>query len=152
MEDRIILREMTIHYSARPGHLQSPVVVSRRILSGADAADALVAMLQAEVAEVFGILCLSTRCEILGWYQVSRGTLDGTLVHPREVFKAAMLANASRIILAHNHPSGDPTPSDPDRHLTRRLVCAGDMLGIPVVDHLVIGDGRWVSLRDIGWM
>ena len=78
--------------------------------------------------------------------------LDSTLVHPREVFKAAMLANAAAIVLAHNHPSGDPTPSPDDMALTRRLVDAGRLIGVDVLDHIVIGDGRHVSFRERGWL
>jgi DNA repair protein RadC len=81
---------------------------------------------------------------------VSRGTIDATLAYPREVFRAALLSNAARIIVAHNHPSGDPTPSPADRLLTARLVSAGEILGIPLADHLVVGDGTWVSFRNLG--
>jgi DNA repair protein RadC len=81
---------------------------------------------------------------------VSRGALDATLVHPREVFKVALLANAATIILWHNHPSGDPTPSLDDHALTRRLVQVRELLGIPVLDPLVIGDDRYVSIRELG--
>jgi DNA repair protein RadC len=84
------------------------------------------------------------------YHEVSRGTLDTTLVHPREVFKAAILANASAIVVAHVHPSGDPTPSGDDLHLTRQLTAAGTLLGIEVLDHIIVGDGRHVSFREIG--
>ena len=74
------------------------------------------------------------------------------MVHPREVFKAALLANAASIVLAHNHPSGDPAPSPDDVALTRRLVDAGRLLGVEVLDHIVIGEGRYVSVRELGWL
>jgi DNA repair protein RadC len=109
-------------------------------------------MLQDEASEVFAILCLSTKHRVLAYHEVSRGCLDSTLVHPREVFKAAILANAASVVLAHNHPSGDPTPSPDDMTLTRRLVDAGRLIGVDVLDHIVIGDGRYVSFRERGWL
>jgi DNA repair protein RadC len=89
---------------------------------------------------------------VIAYHEVSRGTLDATLVHPREVFKAALLANAATIVLAHNHPSGNPAPSPDDMALTRRLIDAGRLLGVDVLDHIVIGDGRYVSFRERGWL
>ena len=87
---------------------------------------------------------------MIAFHEVSRGTLDTTLVHPREVFKAALLANSSAIILCHNHPSGDPCPSPDDVHLTRRLVDAGTLLGVDVLDHIIVGDGRYYSFKEAG--
>jgi DNA repair protein RadC len=81
---------------------------------------------------------------------VSIGILDSSLVHPREVFKNAIVASAASIIVAHNHPSGDPTPSIEDKRVTQRLYEAGQLLGIDLLDHVVIGDNRWVSLKQIG--
>jgi DNA repair protein RadC len=87
---------------------------------------------------------------VIAYHEVSRGTLDATLVHPREVFKAALLSNAASIILTHNHPSGDPTPSPDDHQLTRRLVDAGRLIGVEVLDHIIVGDGRYFSFREGG--
>ena len=81
---------------------------------------------------------------------MSRGTLDSTLVHPREVFKAAILANAAAVVLAHVHPSGDPTPSRDDVELTRRLSSAGALLGIEILDHIVVGHGCYTSFKELG--
>ncbi len=89
---------------------------------------------------------------MIAYHEVSRGTLYATLVHPREVFKAALLANAAAIILTHNHPSGDPAPSPDDMALRRRLVDAGTLIGVDVVDHIIIGDGCYVSFRERGWL
>ena len=125
-------------------------MIDRVIRSAADAAPALLALLEHESNEVFVMLCLSTKCRVIAYHEVSRGTLDATLVHPREVFKAALLSNAACLVLAHNHPSGDPTPSPDDQHLTHRLADAGRLLGITVVDHLIVGEGRWFSFRDAG--
>ena len=81
---------------------------------------------------------------------VSTGTQSATLVHPREVFRLAIAEGAAGIILVHNHPSGDPTPSADDRAITRQLVDAGKLLDIPVYDHVVIGNGRYVSFAEAG--
>jgi DNA repair protein RadC len=86
----------------------------------------------------------------IAYHEVSRGTMDGTTVHPREVFKAALLANAFGIIVGHNHPSGDPEPSNDDVVLTHRLVAAGELIGIPLFDHIIVSDGRYVSFLETG--
>lgn len=96
------------------------------------------------------MLCLSTKHRVIAYHEVSRGTLDSTLVHPREVFKAALLANAAAIVVSHNHPSGDPSPTIDDLEVTTRLVAAGEVLGIAVLDHIVIGDGRYFSFKEAG--
>ena len=144
------LREMTIRYQASRSPEGAPIMIRRKVRCAADAATPLIALLEHEPNEVFVILCLSTKCRVLAYHEVSRGTIDATLVHPREVFKAALLGNAATLVLAHNHPSGDPTPSPDDQHLTRRLVDAGRILGITVADHVIVGEGRWVSFRDAG--
>ena len=104
-----------------------------------------------EAVELFIVLLADTTRRPIAWHLISRGTLDATLVQPREVFRSALVAGAASIILAHNHPSGDPTPSPDDRELTRRLRAAGELLGIPVVDHVVLGHaGRYCSLVESG--
>ena len=148
--ETITLREMKIHYSTSSGNSGALVSIPASIRRAADAAPALVELLGTQVAEVFAILCLSTKCQPIAYHAVSRGTLDSSLVQPRDVFKAALLANAATVLVAHNHPSGDPTPSPDDHALTRRLVMAGQLLGIPVVDHIVVGATRWMSFRDQG--
>ena len=100
--------------------------------------------------EQFLAVILNGRNQILGFNLIALGTLTSALVHPREVYKAAILANAAAIIVVHNHPSGDPEPSDEDKALTRRLKDAGEILGIRILDHVVIGDGRYVSLAEQG--
>jgi DNA repair protein RadC len=99
--------------------------------------------------EVFVALLLDARHRLQGEIRVSEGTLTTTLVHPREVFAPALRAGAAAVILVHNHPSGDPTPSAEDAALTERLRQVGDVLGIRVLDHVVIGQGRWVSLAEV---
>lgn len=114
------------------------------------AASFLIPILGQEATEVFGIVCLSTKHHFIAWHEVSRGSLDTTVVHPRDVFKAALLVNAACILGTHNHPSGDPIPSPDDLELTRRLAAAGELMGIPLIDHLIIGDGRYYSFKEGG--
>jgi DNA repair protein RadC len=98
--------------------------------------------------ERFGVLLLDTKHRVIRAVVVSLGTLDASLVHPREVFRTAAEHSAASVVLFHNHPSGDPTPSAEDVWLTRRLAQAGDLMGIAVVDHVVLGDGCWHSVRE----
>ncbi len=98
--------------------------------------------------ESFYALYLNVRNEVLGIEEAHRGTLTAVDVHPREVFKGAVLANAAAVIVAHNHPSGDPSPSSDDMALTRRLVKTGKMLGVPVLDHLVVTRKGCESLHE----
>ncbi|MGI5901534.1 MAG: RadC family protein [Desulfitobacteriia bacterium] len=100
--------------------------------------------------EHFRIMYLNTRNNVLGIASVSIGTLNSSLVHPRECFKEAIRRNANTVILIHNHPSGDPTPSTEDLGITKRLVEAGKILGIEVLDHVIIGDKAFVSLKELG--
>ena len=93
--------------------------------------------------EHFIVCCLDTKHQIRAINVVSVGSLNLNIVHPREVFKPAILANAAAVILAHNHPSGDPTPSIEDRKVTERLQLAGELLGIKVIDSLVFGDSSY---------
>ena len=102
--------------------------------------------------EVFKVILLDAKHAILRDTTVSEGSLTLSIVHPREVFTLAVKESAAAVIFLHNHPSGDPTPSQEDHVLTARLVSAGEVLGIRVLDHLVIGDGRYVSFADQGWL
>jgi DNA repair protein RadC len=100
--------------------------------------------------ETFGLLCLDVRQRLKREVVVSVGCLTSSLVHPREVFQEAIVSRAASLVLFHNHPSGDPEPSAEDLALTRRLVSAGTLLGIQVLDHLILGAGRYVSLKERG--
>jgi DNA repair protein RadC len=101
--------------------------------------------------ELFRVLLLTSRHDVLKIVTVSRGSLSSTIVHPREVFRPAILASAAAIVLVHNHPSGDPEPSGDDLEITQRLARAGEILGIDVLDHIVVArGGRFASLRDRG--
>lgn len=100
--------------------------------------------------EHFMAVFLNTKNRIIGEEIISEGTLTGSLVHPREVFQPAILRHAAALVVAHNHPSGDPHPSREDRELTAMLYQAGKTLGIPLLDHLVIGDGIYYSFQENG--
>ena len=107
--------------------------------------------------ETFQVLLLNTRRRLIRVAEIAQGTLDTILVHPREVFKAAIAANAAAIVLAHNHPSGDPTPSEADIKVTRDLIRAGQLLKIEVLDHVILGRATkerqkdYASLRELGY-
>jgi DNA repair protein RadC len=154
---------MTAPSSIRVGALALPLLVPRLVLVG-DAPtpygaalvspDAVWALFANDAPrwdrERFLTLALDTKKRLLGVEEVSVGTLNSTLVHPREIFKALILANAESFICVHNHPSGDPTPSVEDREVTRRLKEAGALLGIPLVDHIVLGHTTFHSLQADG--
>jgi DNA repair protein RadC len=100
--------------------------------------------------EEFHLLLLNTQNAILRELVITRGTLDTSVIHAREVFRPAIAESASTVVLVHNHPSGDPTPSPEDIAITAELAAAGAMIGIPVLDHIVIGDSRYVSFVERG--
>jgi len=100
--------------------------------------------------EHFWALLLNTKNQVLARETISIGTLNSSAIHPRELFKAAIKRSAAGVILVHNHPSGDPTPSQQDIEATKRLIEAGNIIGIEVLDHLVIGDNKFVSFKAEG--
>ena len=100
--------------------------------------------------ERFGIVILDTKHRVIRVRIVSMGSLDSTVVHPREVFRESASASAAAIVLFHNHPSGDPTPSPDDLALTTRMVNAGDIMGIDVVDYMILADQRYFSFVEAG--
>ena len=103
--------------------------------------------------EHFWALALNTKNQLVRITEVSVGSLNASIVHPRELYREAVRVSAAALVVVHNHPSGDPTPSGADIQLTRRLVKAGDVLGIELLDHVIIGDGgEHASLRDMGLM
>lgn len=97
--------------------------------------------------EHFWVICLDTRNRLISWKQVSVGSLDTSIVHPREVFKEAISSSAASVIFVHNHPSGDPEPSKEDVELTKRLAKAGEIIGIDVLDHIIVCDSSYLSLK-----
>lgn len=132
----------------------------RRESPALDSPEAIAAMLRedfrSQAVESFRVVLLNTRRRLIDVASISQGTLDTILVHPREVFKPAISANAAAVVLTHNHPSGDPTPSEADIRVTRDLIRAGQLLKIEVLDHVILGrptkeGGRdFVSLRELG--
>lgn len=123
-----------------------------RIRGPADVHDRCAPAMRDLPHEEFRVLLLNTQHAVLREVTVTRGILDGSIVHPREVFRQAIAEAAAAVLLVHNHPSGDPAPSPEDRTVTRQLLGAGELVGIPVLDHVIIGDGRWVSFVEAGLM
>lgn len=115
-----------------------------------DAADLVMARLRYEVREHFMILLLSTKNHVLATPTISIGSLNASIVHPRELFREAINHSAAAVILVHNHPSGDPTPSQDDIVITKKMIEAGKILEIHVLDHVIIGDNKYVSLKEKG--
>ena len=111
-------------------------------------------ILEAELSELayerFVALALNTKNHLTAVLPVSSGSLNASIVHPRELFQRAILANAASIIVCHNHPSGDPTPSPEDIALTRKLVEAGQLVDIPILDHVILGYGKYSSFKEMG--
>jgi DNA repair protein RadC len=100
--------------------------------------------------ERFGLVLLDTKYRVIRTTLVAVGTLNSSVVQPRDVFREAAVGSAAAIVVFHNHPSGDPTPSQDDVDLTRRLAAAGVLLGIDVVDHIILGDARYCSFKELG--
>lgn len=121
-----------------------------RIRSPDDVVRLLADRLRDIEVEEFHLLALSARREVIREVLISRGVLTGSLVHPREVFRAAIAEAAAGIIVVHNHPSGDPSPSPEDRAVTAQLTAAGAVLGIPVLDHVIVAGDRWISFASQG--
>ena len=121
-----------------------------RLTTPRQLASYLIPQYGAGAVEQFGIVMLDTKHRVIRVRIVSMGSLDSTVVHPREVFREAASASAAAVVLFHNHPSGDPTPSPDDLVLTTRMVSAGDIMGIDVVDHLILADQRYFSLVEAG--
>jgi DNA repair protein RadC len=127
------------------GRRERPQIVNPR-----DAAELLLPQFGNQPVEHFGVVLLDTKHRVLRSTLLSVGTLDTSIVHPREVFREAARGGAAAIVLFHNHPSGDPMPSDDDVALTRRLVRAGELMGIAVLDHVILAETRYCSLREMG--
>lgn len=124
----------------------------RKIRSPGDVYSMLYPKLRELKKERLTTLHLNTKNEVLREEVVSIGSLNANIVHPREVFRSALMEASASVILTHNHPSGDPSPSREDIAVTKKLVEGGKILGIEVLDHVIIGDGRYVSLKDEGYL
>jgi len=138
---------LELGHRVRRGRREFPQVHSPQ-----DVAEYLMDSMDAYKEEHFVILLLNTKNRIFKKEEVSVGTLNASLVHPREVFTRAIRQCASAVILAHNHPSGDPTPSSEDRNITRRLADAGNIIGIDVLDHIIVGNPDFISFKQEGYL
>lgn len=147
--------------SARAAQVLAAVELGRRTLTRAArdrvqitsprvAAEILLPIYGNRPVEQFGVMLLDTKHRVLRTSVLSIGTLDASIVHPREVFREAALAGAAALVVFHNHPSGDPQPSDEDVKLTERLVAAGMLMGIHVIDHVILADVRYYSFSEKG--
>lgn len=125
-------------------------MVHHIIKSASDASNLMMEELRYLKKEIFKAILLDTKNQIIKIVDVSVGSLNSSIVHPREVFCEAIKCGCNSVIFVHNHPSGDPTPSTEDIQTTQRLESAGNILGIKVLDHIVVGDGRYVSFKDKG--
>jgi len=137
-----IARRLESFNSVEKPKISSPEDVYRRLFP----------RMREQKKEMFIELCLDTKNHILKEEVISVGSLNANVVHPREVFKLALTESAAHIIVAHNHPSGDPTPSREDIEITKKLVETGNIMGITVLDHVIIGDGRHFSLKEAGYI
>jgi DNA repair protein RadC len=141
------LREMTLQYRPTTVCLSDDTISTPRM-----AASVLQHLIGHEVSEVFIVMLLNTRHRVESYHVVARGAIDGVYVTPREVLRAALMANAPGLIVSHNHPSGDPEPSPDDKAFTARLAQAATILGLELLDHIVIGHERYVSFKEAGLM
>ena len=140
--ERVVLVKEKVGKYELPRETKSPNQAYKAITA--------ITSVEEEAQEVFGILILNIKYKIVAVHEISRGTLNSSIVHPREVFKPAILHNAAAIICFHNHPSGDPEPSKEDIKITNRLVEAGKIMGIEILDHIIVSDDRYVSLKERG--
>jgi DNA repair protein RadC len=124
----------------------------RKVCSPKDVYTLMYPKMREQKKEKFITLCLDTKNQILREEVVSIGSLNASIVHPREVFKSALMESSASVIMVHNHPSGDPSPSREDIMVTEKMVEGGKILGIDVLDHIIIGEGRYVSLKDEGFV
>ncbi|WP_371871211.1 RadC family protein [Insulibacter thermoxylanivorax] len=147
-------KALQIHAGIELGRRLSQLTYGERpvIRSPRDAAALLMEELRYFQKEHFVVLFLNTKNHVIAKETLSMGSLNAAIVHPREVYRSAVKRGAASIICAHNHPSGDPTPSREDLALTHRLTEAGNIIGIDLLDHLIIGDGVFVSLKEQGYM
>ena len=143
------VKELTVKYRRR--RISAALNMEGAIGSPHQAARLLETLIGSEIVEVCGLLCLSVRHQIVAYHELSRGTLNASIVHPRDVFRTALLANAAMVIVGHNHPSGDPTPSVEDVQLTSRLRDSADVVGIEMADHVIVtACGRYYSFKEAG--
>jgi DNA repair protein RadC len=142
----MIIRELQIKYGKKMSvgeSVKSPETVNRffRKLHAHE-----------DIQEKFHVLCLDAKLNAVGWRTIAVGSVSEMHVHPRDIFQTAMMANASSIIMVHNHPSGEVSPSAEDINMTRRMIEAGTLLGIAILDHIIIGHDSYLSLKEGGYL
>ena len=152
MSDRIdkqmSVRELRVTYRLRP---DLPAFDGGQVLSTPrSAAGYLVPILQSEPVEVFVVVCLTAKHRVLGYREIARGAVNTVHVSSAEVFKTVLLSNAPAFMVAHSHPSGDPTPSPEDQALTRTLVAGAALFGVEMLDHIVVAGERYYSFKEGG--
>jgi len=124
------------------------IIKPRKITSPQDVSDYMMEEMRDYKKEFFKTIMLDTKNNIICYEDISVGSLNSSIVHPREVFNRAIKRSSASIILVHNHPSGDPTPSKEDINITRRLIEAGQIIGIRVLDHIIVGNKKYISLKE----
>lgn len=144
-EKRAVLeKEYSMNYVGVDRHMRSPenaARVGREVLR-----------LHEQSEEYLYLLCMDNKLKLTGVFELSHGNVNSSVVGIREMFQKALLANAVSVMAMHNHPSGDPAPSREDIEVTKRMVEAGKLLGVQVIDHIIIGDPGYVSLREKGYI
>lgn len=128
----------------------SVIYKNRKIGSPSDAVELVRHFIESSDRELLIVCCLDTKNQPTAIHTVSIGSLNSSIVHPREVFKTAILSNSASIIIFHNHPSGDPSPSSEDISVTTRLKECGKIIGIELIDHIIVGDNNFVSIKEKG--
>lgn len=144
-EKRAVLeKEYSVNYASIDRKMNSPenaAFLGREFLK-----------LHKQTEEYLYMLCMDNKLNLIGVFELSHGNINSSIVSVREMFQKALLANAVSIIVMHNHPSGDPTPSMEDINVTKRMIEAGKLLGVQVLDHIVVGDPGYTSLKDKGYI
>lgn len=142
-----LLHELTMQQRPKRDADGRAIPLGPAVMNAYQAACVLARFLAFEATEVFGVLCLTATRRVIGWHEVSRGSVDSVWASPRDVFRTALLSNAAALILAHNHPSGEAQPSEADCRLTTRMLEAADLFGIAILDHTIIGHHEYASVR-----
>lgn len=140
----VLEKELSVNYPELDRKMNSPekvVMLARNFLR-----------LHEQTEEYLYMICMNVKLELTSVFELSHGNVNSSIVSVREMFQKALLANAVSIIVMHNHPSGDPTPSREDIQVTKRMVDAGELLGVQVLDHIIIGRPGYSSLKDKGYM
>lgn len=137
-----LVKESAVNYGGQDFNINSPYQMYKAMCD--------IYHIDRQAEEVLLVICVDIKNRIIGIHEVSRGTIDSSLVNQREVYKRVLLNNAAKIFIVHNHPSGKAVPSNSDHLITNKLIKAGDLLDINVLDHIIIGDGEYYSFKENG--